>query len=861
MRIIHQYSMFLTAVIFVCPSFASEGHFTPFVIPAKYDPNSEIQFQYSPIAERDRLSVKENHFYSSRGRVRLWGVNFSFEANFPSYSDAQRIAERLAKTGINAVRLHHMDTANWPRGIWNADGSTFCPEAIDRLDYFIDQLALHGIYVDLNLHVGKEHSKTLGLPEPPENYDKMISLFVPQIIEAQKIYARRLLEHQNKYRPWRYADDPAIAIVEITNENSFFMWSAPQVLPALPPFYANILQEKYNRWLKAKYGTTEKLAAAWSAGSTALGDNLLSGGDFENVSPDKPIPDNWKLEQHDTAKAEIAAAVFEKQKALCIKPVAIDGTDWHLQFSQENLSIRKDQSYTVELEIAAAKERPVTISITQNHSPWKNLGLYKTISPESKWKQIRFAFTATEGDDNARINVVFGNDDAPIYLAGMKLRSGADFGPGKNEAIEQGTVCVFGEIESEARQLDRMMFLAEMEKTFFDTMRNYLKKDLGCRAMITGTIVFGPLGLYAQSDMDFIDAHTYWQHPKFPHKSWDPNDWFIEQKAMTDYPEESTLIELASQRLSGKPFTVTEYNHPAPLDSQAECVPMIASFAAAQDWDGVWLYAYSQSNDNWGRNFMNSYFDVDTNPAKWGFVSSGSLIFKRGAFCNAYQFESLATTGQPVLETLSQIHLNHGTNMTASLSKQPTDYLNLVLFRSLQADKKTWQTIFRCPSTARTSWNEGFYFADSANYCVAVGHTEHFKKATIYSGSFEPDAQTTGKIQISSPQFATVTIVAMDGDTLRESKKILIAACGRCENTDMKFSDDRRTVGTNWGKGPARIETVEGTIVLPTNLKKTGNQRCFALNPDGTKKTEVPIVAGKIELSAKYGTMWYLITK
>jgi len=113
---------FLIVFSCICPLLASDEHFAPFVIPAKYDPNSEIQFQYSPITEQDRLSAKE-HFYSSKERVRLWGVNFSFEANFPTHADAQQIAERLARAGINAVRLHHMDTANWPRGIWNPDGT------------------------------------------------------------------------------------------------------------------------------------------------------------------------------------------------------------------------------------------------------------------------------------------------------------------------------------------------------------------------------------------------------------------------------------------------------------------------------------------------------------------------------------------------------------------------------------------------------------------------------------------------------------------------------------------------------------------------------------------------------------------
>jgi hypothetical protein len=855
MRFTYQHILFLTVVMLTCPLFASEGQFTPFVIPAQGDPNSTIQFSYSSITDQDRLSVKENHFCSSKGRVRLWGVNFSFEANFPSYSDAKQIAERLAKAGINAVRLHHMDTANWPRGIWNADGNTLCPEAIDRLDYFIDQLARNGIYVDLNLHVGREHSKTIGLPQSPENYDKMVNLFVTPLIEAQKGYARRLLEHQNKYRPWRYAEDPAIAIVEITNENSLFMWSAPEGLPALPPFYAGILQEQYNRWLKAKYESTEKLTAAWSKGSTELGKNLLANSDFGNTPSEKPLPEKWRLEQHETAKAEATAADFEQQKALFIRPVQSDGTSWHLQLSQSDLSIRKDQIYTVELRIAAPKERAVAVSVIQAHSPWKNLGLYKTISAGPGWKQVRLAFTATDNDDKARVMVTFGNNDAPFYLASLTLRPGADFKPDKEEAIESSTVHVFGRFESQARQLDRMMFFAETEKTFFDAMRNYLKKDLGCKAMITGTIVFGPLGLYAQSDMDFIDAHAYWQHPQWPHKSWDPNDWFIEQKAMSDYPEESTLMKLASERLQGKPFTVTEYNHPAPLDSQAECVPMIASFAAAQDWDGVWLYTYSHSNDNWGRDFMNSYFDVDTNPSKWGFVLAGAAIFRQEGI--AYLQNRQVFTCGVELKDIAASHLTYNGNLLRIAEDQWWKGRTPSLDKSIGADFSSSSTLSfhthsslpAIPSDILWHAGENYYLAKSPKAIVFTGSSENMSKAT------------ESVCNISKPAHSSITVTPLDDQYLNQSKAILITACGRCENKDMQFSADRRTVGKKWGKGPVQIEMVEGTIDLAKILKETGAVKVFALNPDGTKKTEVPVAAGKIELSAKYGTMWYLITK
>jgi hypothetical protein len=845
------WNIFIVTLIVHSSAFAES--FVPFIIPAQFDPNSVIQFQYSPITEQDRLSAKE-HFSSSKDRVRLWGINFTFEANFPTHTDAEQIAQRLACAGINSVRLHHMDTMPWPRGIWNSDSKTLCPEALDRLDYFIDQLAKHGIYVDLNLHVGKEYSKILGLPDIPETHNKMISIFTPQIIEAQKDYARQLLTHQNKYRPWRYADDPAVAIVEITNENSLFMWSAAQVLHNLPPFYADILQQKYNLWLKTKYGSTEKLTAAWSADSIPLGSNLLLNSDLKKQSSDQPAPDKWRLEQHETAKAKTSAATYEGLSALYIEPLHSDGIEWHLQLNQANLKIDADIIYTMTLQIAADKECSVNLGLIQAESPWKNLGLYKSINVDTKWKQVRFTFNASGSEFNGRFNITFGSNPTPFYIASVSLQQGAEFKPNPKESLEKSTVKVFGDNESKTRKLDRMMFFAETEKQFFDGMRNYLKTDLGCKAMITGTIVFGPLGLYAQSDMDFIDAHAYWQHPQWPHKPWDSGDWFIEQKAMTDYPEESTLIKLAAQRLAGTPFTVTEYNHPAPLDTQAQCVPMIASFAAAQDWDGVWLYTYRHTNTDWNRNFLNSYFDIDTNPAKWGFVPAGAAIFR-------FEEISMLQSGRG---------FTCGTNLKEMASNQLLYNLNMLRI----AENYIWKgyaiTVNKRIETAFTEvrgifevrprlqseiiWpvdkqENNFYIAQSPKAIVFTGYSEN---------AFQ---STKGLSKIINPALSTITITTLDKNYIDHSNAILITACGRCENIDMKFSDDRRTVGTNWGKGPVRIETVEGIIDLTKILKYLDNVKVFALNPNGTKKTEVPITDGKIKLSAKYATMWYLVEK
>jgi len=830
-----RHPLFITIMLLACSSAAAQD-FVPFVIPARPNPDSLIAYPSSqPIkTNSDHLVAHSGHFFRGEHRVRLWGVNLSFGANLPKHEDAPYIAARLAAAGVNAVRCHHMDTARFPRGLWNAkDGKTIDPEALDRLDFFIDQLARRGICVNINLHVGRVHSQFLHLPRTNRQYDKIFNIFTPALIDAQKQYARELLTHVNRYRKLRYADDPAVAIVEITNENSFFMWGSEQTLRTLPPFYANILQSKFNAWLQKKYGSDRKLRKAWSEGAEALGKNLLINSNFQTSEPAATVPKNWNLERHSGCTASLSRTRFKGKDALRIDIGKTDETEWHLQLNQGDLAIKAGKYYTVIFDAAADKSRKIGCGVGQAHSPWSNLGLSRQVALKNEWQSFRYGFVAKANDDNARVSFSFGGSNVPICLANVQLRPGGRVGAEFGESIKAGTVAVFADSESPARKLDRMRFLAETEKAYFDGMRNFIKKDLGCKALVTGTIVFGPLGLYAQSDMDFIDAHAYWQHPRFPGRPWDSGNWLIDQKAMTDYPAQATLFRLAAERLYGKPFTVSEYNHPAPLDSQAECVPMIASFAAAQDWDGLWLYTYSHSSDGWYRENLNSYFDIDTNPAKWGFMRAGTAIFRHAGIVPLNNLIHITLVdSSDILTSLAKLHLKHDRDMLAAIGRSPEEAR-----QAMPSAKLDWSV----------EDGKGFYAARGRCASVYTGYAERFEKAT------------DGKILIVGPDFVAVTITALDKERLDRSEKILITACGRCENTGMKFSEDRRTVGRNWGNPPVLIEAVEGTLAL------TGDWTCQALAPDGVPKHPVPISyknkRGVLQMAPKYKTMWYLLTR
>jgi len=843
----------LTVIMCVCAmtGVAFGVEFVPFVIPAKPNPQSLIA---APPGEAitvksARLTAGE-HFEHEGKRVRLWGVNLSFGANLPAKEEAADVAERLAAAGVNTVRMHHLDTSRWPRGIWDGrTGRGFEPEALDRLDYFINELAKRGIWVNLNLHVGRAHSEYVGAPKTNRDYDKMANLFAPELIEAQREYARQILTRTNRYRNARWADDPAVAIVEITNENSFFMWGSEETLRTLPDYYAKILRERFNAWLKAKYGSDEKLKAAWTMGVEPLGENLLKNS---RLVVSNGRVDGWNVEQHEGCRATAEMVMYKGKEALKLSVVKRDQTAWHLQFNQRQFAVEGGRYYTVVFEAAGQADRNISITVGQGHDPWEGLGLSRQVELSDQWRQYTFGFTAAQSDTDARVSISFGNAESPVYLANAQVRPGGRVGLVTGESVEKGTVGLFADNESAPRIEDRMVFLAETEKAFFDDMRRYVKQELGCGALVTGTIVFGPLGLYTQSDMDFIDGHSYWQHPRFPNRPWDPADWLIDQKAMVDFPREATLFRLAAERLWGKPYTVTEYNHPAPLDSQAECVPLIASFAAAHDWDGVWLYTYSHSTGEWGREHLNSFFDVDTNPAKWGFMRAGATMFRDGGVAKLGHRTVWQLSLEPLLfPGVAQLHLKCGTNMfAAAASRMAGMTWEKLLSSELAATLGNYPGHAEMGRTSMTmTWDvaggKGFYAVRAGAARVYVGHSGRFSKGT------------SGEVEVKGPEFVAMTMTALDGASrLDNSRHVLISACGRCENTGMVFSEDRRTVGRNWGTGPARIETVEATVKLPP-----GRWTCQALAADGTAKADVPTDNGVATLLPRYDTMWYVLSR
>ncbi len=242
--------------------------------------------------------------------VKFWGANVSRPSNPDNFPQQARF---YAKHGVNVMRRHYMHAEL---------GEDRSPERQDLYDRWFAALKDNGVYTHWSVYypdsrgvsrdflpdeLDPDFEALLGrigvtlddlwdeLEPREDGHGRQIggfTNFVQAYQQGQWEWLKPLLEHENPYTGMRYVDDPALAFMEVQNEDCLF-WHWP--LNALAdghdyPNHTLLLRRMWFEWLQERYADDDELEAAW-------GDGMRANDSVETFHSDMKMYGAWELEE------------------------------------------------------------------------------------------------------------------------------------------------------------------------------------------------------------------------------------------------------------------------------------------------------------------------------------------------------------------------------------------------------------------------------------------------------------------------------------------------------------------------------------------------------------------------------------
>lgn len=244
-----------------------------------FEPDTDT-FEASPIDLRglNEKVAGENGFIQAKGAelihaktgqpIRFWAVNAGPDIVRMDKTSVEYLARLLAKRGVNLVRLHG--------SVWKDDLS---PDTamLDKMFQFIAALKKEGIYSCLSIYfplwvqLKPEH----GFAGYDGKHPFALLFFNPQFQEKYKAWWRAVLTTPNPYTKVPLNQEPAVAIAELCNEDSYFFWTFTPYENIPGPQIA-LLEKQFGSWLAKRYGSLPAALARWG-GEKVRGDEAAAG--------------------------------------------------------------------------------------------------------------------------------------------------------------------------------------------------------------------------------------------------------------------------------------------------------------------------------------------------------------------------------------------------------------------------------------------------------------------------------------------------------------------------------------------------------------------------------------------------------
>jgi hypothetical protein len=322
---------------------------------------------------------------------------------------------------------------------------------------------------------------------------------------------------------------------------------------------------------------------------------------------------------------------------------------------------------------------------------------------------------------------------------------------------------------------------------------------------------------------------------------------------------------LAQHRVEGMPLTVSEYNHPAPNQYASETMPLIASYAAWQDWDGIFLFDYN-GGPNWNENKIRGFFDSDSDPNKMAAMPAAAMIFLGDALKPVAANSStliVPRDERAVADIMAKNNLSFWSSNVGGLwgaaGATRRDWLDsrmAIRFVNGKGAPRLERSLRLSTPGNQISWQAST--PDSALYSIDAPAVKGL--IGFIGGQWAQSGALLVSMDKTERNFATILLTSNDGKAVEKSRSLLLTAISDVQNNGMQWNAIHTSVGDQWGTGPTMAAGVPASVTLRTDATRA---TVYALDGRGARVKTVPSSLKNGLLSFRIGAahraLWYEI--
>ncbi|MGN1366796.1 MAG: hypothetical protein ACI406_15605, partial [Victivallis vadensis] len=412
-------------------------------------------------------------------------------------------------------------------------------------------------------------------------------------------------------------------------------------------------------------------------------------------------------------------------------------------------------------------------------------------------------------------------------------------------------------------------FLVDVYNPGFEEMKRFVR-ELGVSCPITDQNMRSePLLSVMRDRYDYVDNHSYWEHPLFPNKDWKLPSAHSNISAITK--EANVPATMMPSRLFGKPMMVTEFDYAAPNVFRAEGAVLMGSYAALQDWDALFQFAYAHNDTNvTENNGPTGHFDLSTDivkmlsqkiglalflgrelkPAPLSFAvalnGGEGLDFARELSSQIPRLGLIARIGTVILpdgrSTADKLPadlaglLNPGFNFPENTGRIPVFNAassNVKLLEDMQKQgvlKPEWYD-----SAARTFNASNGQISLDARNATFRAVTPGCEALILPAGKQGKGGFLTVDNKVGRGVFSAISL---DGRPLPESKRTLLLHLTDTQASKTKYNSPAMKQLEAWGQPPYLAARGEAELTL--NVAPDGSYQLYALDTAGKRTGEIP---------------------